>query len=96
MVSATKPNIAFIEPTKELTIDRVDPGKKNKKEKYRFIVKGARLDLADHWLDSAGQRVRLVAGGHYRATSGARSVLFLISRDATETSSSIISRLVGF
>ncbi len=95
VVHAAMPVFAFIEPSKELIIDRVDPGKKNKKEKYRFIVKGARLDLADHWLDSAGQRVRLVAGGHYRATSGTSSVLFLISRDATLTSDSVISRLVG-
>ncbi len=84
-VRSTMPVFAFIEPAKELIIKRVDPGEE---KEYRFAVHGARLDLAD-------QRVRLVAGGHYRATSGERSVLFFISRDATETSSNVISRLVG-
>ncbi len=88
VVRATMPVFAFLEPSKELAIERVNLGKKDKKKEYRFIVKGARLDLAD-------ERVRLVAGGHYRATSGTSSVLFLISRDATGTSSSVISRLVG-
>lgn len=84
-VRSTMPIFAFIEPANELIIKRVDPGEE---KEYRFAVHGARLDLAD-------QRVRLVAGGHYRATSGERSVLFFISRDATETSSNVISRLVG-
>ncbi len=85
-VRSTTPVFAFIEPAKELIIERVDPGEE--KRYPPFAVHGARLDLAD-------QRVRLVAGGHYRATSGDRSVLFFISRDATETSSNAISRLVG-
>ena len=84
-VRSTMPVFAFIGPAKELIINRVDPGEE---KEYRFAVHGARLDLAD-------QRVRLVAGGHYRATSGERSVLFFIFRDATETSSNVISRLVG-
>ncbi len=85
-VRSTMPVFAFIEPAKELIIQRVDPGEE---KEYRFAVHGALLDLAD-------QRVRLVAGGHYRATSGERSVLFFISRDATEANSNVISRLVGF
>ncbi len=84
-VRSTMPVFAFLEPAKELIIQRVDPGEE---KEYRFAVHGALLDLAD-------QRMRLVAGGHYRATSGDRSVLFFISRDATETSSNAISRLVG-
>jgi hypothetical protein len=76
----------FIEPAKELIIKRVNPGEE---EEYRIAVHGVRLDLAD-------QPVRLVAGGHYRATSGERFVLFLISHDATESSSNVISRLVVF
>ncbi len=85
-VRSTMPVFAFIEPAKELIIQRVDPGEE---KEYRFAVHGAPLDLAD-------QRMRLVAGGHYRATSGERSVLFFISRDATEANSNVISRLVGF
>ncbi len=85
-VRSTTPVFAFIEPAKELIIERVDPGEE--KRYPPFAVHGARLDLAD-------QRVRLVAGGHYRATSGERSVLFFISRDAMETSTNVISRLVG-
>ena len=85
VVHATVPVFAFIEPTTELIIERVDPFEDYER---KFIVTGTRLDLAD-------ERVRLVAGGKYRATSGARSVQFLISRDADSTSSSFISRLVG-
>ncbi len=86
-VRSTMPVFAFIEPAKELIIERVDPGEE--KRYPPFAVHGTLLDLAD-------QRMRLVAGGHYRATSGERSVLFFISRDATEANSNVISRLVGF
>ncbi len=85
IVYATKPVFAFAEPATELVIARVDPGFQ---EERRFPVTGDRLDLA-------GEQVGLVVGGLYRATTEKGSVLFRVSRRATTTSSSVISRLVG-
>ncbi len=82
---ATKPVFAFAEPATELVIARVDPGFQ---EERRFPITGDRLDLA-------GEQVGLVVGGLYRATTEKGSVLFRVSRRATTTSSSVISRLVG-
>ena len=79
------PVFAFSEPATELVIAREDPGFE---EERRFPVTGDRLDLAD-------QRVRLVVGGLYRATTENSSILLRISRRATATTSSVISRLVG-
>ena len=85
IVYATMPVFAFSEPATELVIAREDPGFE---EERRFPVTGDRLDLAD-------QRVRLVVGGLYRATTENSSILLRISRRATATTSSVISRLVG-
>ena len=85
IVYTTKPVFAFAEPATELVIARVDPGFQ---EERRFPVTGDRLDLA-------GEQVGLVVGGLYRATTEKGSVLFRVSRRATTTSSSVISRLVG-
>lgn len=86
IVYATKPIFAFAEPVTELFIKRLDPG--FEEEPRRFPVTGNRLDLAD------GQ-VGLVVGGLYRATTEKGTILFRVSRRATATSSSIISRLIG-
>ncbi len=85
IVYATKPVFAFAEPVTELVIARVDLGFQ---EERRFPVTSDRLDLAD-------EQVGLVAGGLYRATTEKGSVLFRVSRGATTTSSSVISRLIG-
>ncbi len=84
-VYATKPIFVFSEPVTELIIARVDPGFEDER---RFPVTGDRLDLAR-------EPVELVAGGLYRATTEKGSVLFRVSRRATATSSSVISRLIG-
>ncbi len=86
MIYATKPIFAFAEPVTELVIVRVDTGFQEKKR--RFPVTSDRLDLAN-------EQVGLVAGGLYRATTERGSVLFRVSRRATSTSSSVISRLIG-
>ncbi len=85
IIYATKPVFAFAEPVTELVIARVDLGFQ---EERRFPVTSDRLDLAD-------EQVGLVAGGLYRATTEKGSVLFRVSRGATTTSSSVISRLIG-
>ena len=86
LVYATTPMFTFAEPVKELIIERMDPGSK---EEHRFSVEGKWLDLAD-------KQVQLAAGGLYRVTAGRSSTLLRISRKATASSSSVISRLVGF
>jgi len=85
IVFATKPLFAFAEPVTELVITRVDP---SFQEEYRLPVTGDRVDLLNGQLG-------LVPGGLYRATTKKSSALFRISRRATTTASSVISRLVG-
>lgn len=53
-----------------------------------------RFSIADGRLDLAKTQVNLTAGGLYRATTDAGSAVFRISRRASGSSASIISRLV--
>ncbi len=85
MIYATKPVFAFAEPVTELVIARIDPGFT---EERRLLVASDRLDLAD-------EKLGLVPGGLYRATTEKGSVLFSVSDSATATGSSVIGRLIG-
>lgn len=83
-IYATKPLFAFSQPADELIIERLDPGFE---ERHRLSIADGRLDLAK-------TQVTLTAGGLYRATTDAGSAVFRISRRASGSSASIISRLV--
>jgi hypothetical protein len=84
-VYAVSPLFVFSNPAKELVIERVDGGTK---EKRTLKIDGKQLDLAK-------LGIKLAQGGRYTATAGTSKSEFIVAETATGSTRSVISRLIG-